>query len=315
MHLLITIGVIIAALVVIAVATYWLMPERIVHVLLALARRGCGLHDKRTVIPGCGIVYLDGEQPDDTREPLLLLHGIGADKDHFTRSAGILRERFRVIIPDLPGFGESDRPGDDCYGIFEQVENLRGFLGQLGLKQVHLGGNSMGGWVAAHFAAKYPEQVRSLWLLAPAGVESAQDSDMMRRVEAGESPPLFARTPREFNAVLAYVVNRKPTMPGVMRRVLARRAANDCALHTRIFNRLLVDRPALEPVLPRITMPTLVVWGAKDCVLDPAGAAILQQGLPDAEAIVMPDIGHLPMMEAVGKTARDYLDFISRHCP
>ena len=311
MHILL---IIVILLVVTIVAAYILLPEQVAALALAAERRRCGLSSRRTTIPGFGIAYLDGGDAGDPREPLLLIHGIGADKDHFTRTAGVLRHRFRVIAPDLPGFGHSDKPADGHYGIQDQVENVHRFAQQLGLEQFHLGGNSMGGWIAAHYAARYPEMVKSLWLLAPAGVEGAQDSDMMRRVESGKPPPLFARTPAEFDEVLAYVVSRKPFIPGVLRRSLARQAVANCTLHTRIFRQLMEDREALEPVAMRIIAPTLVVWGAQDRVLDPHGAQVLKQVLPDAESIVMSGIGHLPMMESVSGTARDYLDFVSRHC-
>lgn len=306
--------IVIAAIIVIAVAASYLTPGPIAALALAAERRRCGLRTCRTTIPGYGIAYLDGGRDDDRREVLVLIHGIGADKDHFTRSAGVLRQRFRVIALDLPGFGDSDKPADGRYAIRDQVEHVYRFLQQLRLSTVHLGGNSMGGWIAAQFAATHADLVQSLWLLAPAGVEGAQDSDMMRRVEAGDPPPLFARTPAEFDAVLAYVVSKKPFVPGVLRRALARQAALNYALHTRIFNLLRDDPEPLEPVAHRITAPTLVVWGAEDRVLDPRGAPILAQAISGAEYIVMPGIGHLPMMESVNGTARDYLEFVARRC-
>lgn len=297
-----------------ATAAWFLLPVQVAALALAAERRRCGLHLRHLRIPDYDIAYLDGGATDDARETLVLLHGIGADKDHFTRSAGVLRQRFRVIAPDLPGFGDSSKPADGRYGIHDQVEHVLRFLKQLGLEKVHLGGNSMGGCIAAHLAAAHPQLVDSLWLLAPAGVVGAQDSDMMRRLNGGELPPLFAHTPADFDAVLAYVVHRKPFVPGVLLRVLGRRAAANYVLHLRIFGQLFEGGHALESVASRITAPTLVVWGAEDRVLDSSGAAVLRDAIAGAEAIVMPGIGHLPMMESVNGSARAWLDFVARRC-
>jgi alpha/beta hydrolase fold. len=132
---------------------------------------------------------------------------------------------------------------------------------------------------------------------------------MLERVAAGRPVPLFARSQREFNAVLDFVFARRPWIPGVARRHLARRATEHYALHNRIFADLFRDRPALEPVAPRILAPTLVIWGDRDRVLHPAGADVLERLLPRARAVRLPGIGHLPMLESPRRCAQLWLEF------
>ncbi|MDE2148986.1 MAG: alpha/beta hydrolase, partial [Gammaproteobacteria bacterium] len=159
---------------------------------------------------------------------------------------------------------------------------------------------------------RYQRRVITLWLLAPAGAAGAAPSDMMQRIEAGEAPPLFARSHEQFIQVLGYVTAKPPFIPGAVRDLLADRAIADHDLHTRIFDELWRERPALEPVADRIQAPTLIVWGEADRVLHPSGAKILEKALPTAEANVLPGIGHLPQLEAPGECAELFRSFVSR---
>lgn len=84
-------------------------------------RRGAHLARKTTTIPGFDIVYLEG----GSGEPRVLVHGFGADKDNFTRAAAQLTSRYHVIIPDLPGFGESSKPTDVTYRIGERMKSAK----------------------------------------------------------------------------------------------------------------------------------------------------------------------------------------------
>lgn len=88
-------------------------------------------------------VYLDSGE--NHRPPLVLIHGFGGDKSNWTRMCRHLHGCFRIIVPDLPGFGESESPPTQRYRIQDHVDRLRGFLADLGIAQPHLGGNSMGG--------------------------------------------------------------------------------------------------------------------------------------------------------------------------
>jgi abhydrolase domain-containing protein 6 len=104
---------------------------------LALEQRRAGLEEAVARIPGFEMPYLHGGEG----EPLLLVHGFGADKNNFTRVARLLTPQYRVVIPDLPGFGEASKPADASYAIDDQVERLRQFAQGLGLTRVHLGGS------------------------------------------------------------------------------------------------------------------------------------------------------------------------------
>lgn len=281
-------------------------------------RARAGLEARSLRLPGGGrVAYLDGGTAGDARPPLLLLHGIGADKDHWPRLAARLRERLRVVAPDLPGFGQSDRPAfaDAAadYTMPGQAATVVAFADALGLETFHLGGSSMGGRIAAELAARHPGRVRTLWLMAPAGARGTAYSEMIRRVVAGEAPPLFARTPDEYAAAVAFTMRRPPDIPRPALRVLAAETAAGYDLHRAVFRQMtdeLAAGPSTEDLLRGLPVPTLVTWGEDDRVLHPSGADTLAAAMPRAEAHRMPGIGHLPMLEDPDALAARYLAFL-----
>jgi pimeloyl-ACP methyl ester carboxylesterase len=281
-----------------------LAPHAAARAGAGLERWRAGLETKQLALGELQLAYLDG----GAGEPLLLIHGFGADKDNFTRVAGHLTPRYRVLIPDLPGYGDSSKPGDGDYSVARQVENVRAFARTLGVQRAHVGGSSMGGQIAATWAAKYPAEVASLWLLAPAGTAAAADSELGRRYRDGGESLLVARTPEEHARVRDFVMSRPPYLPSSVRRVLGERAAANFELHSRIFAELARTAP-LESWVSRIEAPALIVWGTEDRALHPNGAEAMRALLPGGRVVLMPGIGHLPMIEAVAATARDYLAF------
>ncbi|MGH8442334.1 MAG: alpha/beta fold hydrolase [Nevskiaceae bacterium] len=271
---------------------------------LSLEQRRSGLHEAIASIPGFDIPYLDG----GTGEPLLLVHGFGAEKNNFTRVARHLTPHYRLIAPDLPGFGLASKPESAGYSVAEQVERLRLFAAALGLKRVHLGGSSMGGFIATAWAAKYPDEIASLWLLAPAGTRASLDSELRRHYQETGEILLVAKTPQDHSKIMDFVMSRPPLLTYSVKRVLGERAAANFSLHARIFEQLGKETP-IEETTRRIDTPALIVWGAQDRVLNPLGADALKAIMPNAQVMLMPGIGHLPMIEAVRPSAEAYLAF------
>lgn len=286
------------------VAFDYFAPHTAARAGLSLEQRRAGLHEAVAAIPGFQMPYLDG----GSGEPLLLVHGFGADKNNFTRVARFLTPHYRVIAPDLPGFGEASKPDAAGYSVAEQVERLRQFAQGLGLKRLHLGGSSMGGFIVTLWAAKYPDEVASLWLLAPAGTRAAADSELRRHYQDSGEILLVAKAPGDLARIMEFVMSDPPLLPYSVKRVLGERAAANYALHARIFEQLFREAP-VEEVATRIDAPALIVWGTEDRALNPKGADALRAIMPNARAILMPGIGHLPMIEAVRQSAEDYLAF------
>ena len=214
-------------------------------------------------------------------------------------------------MPDLPGFGDAGRDRQAGYRIDDQVQRLREFLVGLGLERCHLGGNSMGGFIAAQYAATYPDAVQSLWLLDAAGCAAAHDTAIVRRYLACGEVPLLVRSPADFDALFPAVMQHVPWLPYSLRHELAQRAVADFALHTRIFREFACESPTLEGRYAAIRAPTLIVWGSEDRMLSPAAATAMAALIPRSEVDVMPDTGHLPMIERPRAVAARYLRFLA----
>ncbi len=296
-----------AALVLVAIAPIglvYLTPAKALHFAIDAERQTAGLVRKQIDLPGgLHYVYLEGGQG----EALMLLHGFGANKDNYTRVARFLTPHFRVIVPDHIGFGESSHPQDADYAPTAQVERLRVLAQALGIKTLHLGGSSMGGQIALTYAALHPDEVKSLWLLAPAGVWSAPESEMRKVARETGHNPLMAKNEEEFAEVFSFVMTDPPYIPRPMLNVMAQERIGNFVLEERILKQLGAD--AVEQRVTGLATPTLIVWGDKDRVLIPASADILHKLMPRSQVLIMPGIGHLPMLERPQQSAQDYLRF------
>ncbi len=299
-----TLGVLGALVLGAGVYLYTTAPERAVRAAFEYERRLAGLERKEiTVAGGLRYVYLEGGQG----APLLLLHGFGANKDNFTRVAKYLTPHFRVIIPDHAGFGESAKPPQADYGPRAQAERLRTFARALGVSKLHLGGNSMGGHIALTYAALYPNEVESLWLLSAAGVWSAPPSELSKRMTDTGENPLLVQDEDDF-AQLVSMVTAKPLMiPRPFLDVVAQERIKNYALEERVFKQLAAD--SVEERIRGLAVPTLIVWGQQDRVLHPGTAGILQMLLIKSEVVMMQGVGHVPMLEQPERSALDYLRF------
>ncbi|NRR29155.1 alpha/beta hydrolase [Oxalobacteraceae bacterium] len=285
-----------------------LAPLRAAPLALALDRRRAGLRLGSQAIPGAIMPYLEGGS--GRRPSLVLVHGFAGDKDNFTRVAAHLSGHYHVLLPDLPGFGDASRDPEGGYSVAQQVAYLRAFLQARGLERVHLGGSSMGGFIVTEYAARYPEQVASLWLLDAAGTAASFSSPMLAHYrDTGEMPlllPTLAHGPGLFRATMEKI----PFIPYCVRHQLAARCVADFPLHSRIMDVIHRESPLLEAQFSRIDTPALIVWGTLDKVLSPSGAAALRALLPNSEVEMMEGLGHLPMIEAPRRTARRYRRFL-----
>ena len=222
-----------------------------------------------------------------------------------------LTGQYRVIAPDIPGFGESTRRADQPYDYAAHVTRLAAFLDALGLAKVHLAGNSMGGTIAALFALQHPERVASVAFIgAPHGIRSPQPSTMDRLIDTGQRP-LVAHDAAAFGAMMDLVFEKRPFLPYPILHASEQEALRNATSNTRLWDAQLKDRYLLEQRLSTLQQhPILALWGESDRVFDHSGLQTLQKLLPYAHAEALPGIGHLPMMEAPKETAQRYARFL-----
>ncbi len=255
---------------------------------------------------GHDIVYLDR----GSGEPMVLVHGFGGDKDNFTLLARHIPDRYRPVVLDLPGFGESSRHPGDSYDIRNQAARLREFVDAVGLARFHLAGNSMGGHLSARFAIEHPERVLSLMLINAAGVTSPHPSEFAVALKSGRNP-LLVSTVQDFDRVLALTFVKPPNIPGFLKHYFAERAVTTRAFNDKIFGDLIQHPDPLEGELSRLSAPTLVLWGDTDRIIDVSAANVFASGIHGANLEILKDCGHAPMIERPDETAQRYLAFLA----
>lgn len=287
-------------------AAWWGLPSLFAQPLLAANRMSAGLSEKTVAAAGHEVHYLEGGQG----EPLVLLHGIFAEKDHWVDFARPLTGSWRVVAPDLPGFGESGRREGEAYDYAAQVQRLEALLDALQIRRAHLAGSSMGGTLAVLFAQRHPERVASVALIgSPHGIRTPRASGMDALIDAGEAP-LVARSPAEFERMAALVFEQPPWLPYPILHRARETAARNAASDLRIWREQLKDRYLLDERIAGLIAPTLVLWGDADRVFHASGAAVLRARLPQARVQLLPGVGHLPMMEVPADAAAAYRRFL-----
>jgi len=268
-------------------------------------RRDANLTIKSVDIPDFKIVYAEG----GTGDTIIMVHGFGGSKDNWLRFAKYFTPNYRVIMPDLSGFGDSSKPENARYNIMSQVERLNLFAKELKLTKFHLVGSSMGGNIAGNYAADYPEMVNTLALFDAAGVNAPIKSELIMLLEKGINP-LIVKDVNDYDKFLEFVYRKPPQMPSFMKQHLAKQAFEAGPLNKKIFMDTMADVIILERKLNKITAPTLIVWGDSDKLIHISSVPIFEKNIKKSQSVIIKECGHLPMMEKTTETASIYQDFL-----
>jgi abhydrolase domain-containing protein 6 len=286
---------------------YYAMPRLSAAMLMRAQRSLSGLKVRSVRIGSHEVPYLEG----GSGETVLLLHGIFGEKDHWNDFARALVPRYRVIVPDLPGYGESTRIQGERYDYAAQTERLLAFVDALRLTTFHVAGSSMGGTLAALLAIRLPERVSTVAFVgAPHGIRCPRPSAMDRCIEAGLAP-LVAKTNQAFSDMLALLFERRPFLPYPILHRARHSAIHQAESNMHMWHEQLKDRYLLHAGLEQLRRPLGVIWGTRDRVFDVSGAQEIKAIQPEAFVRELTEVGHLPMMETPGPSAACYLEFLN----
>ncbi len=292
------------------ITSWFLAPGTWAQLILWSGRKAAGLHSRTIEVGNLDWHYLEGGNGGT----LVALHGFGADADHWLRVAPRLRRHFHLVAPDLVGFGESSQGDDLEYDIESQVERLRRFLDQAGVDSCVMAGNSMGGWIASRFAARYPGRVSALWLLAPLGVAECEPGELLERIDHGSGNPLEIQTLSEFKSrVFQPMFARPPHLPYPLRIHYGRRALDRSVRAQSMFAQVRKNSVPLEQTISLLEIPILVQWGRQDRAVHVSGADRLHLAIRQGEVKIQDHIGHLPMLESAAQSAGQFLDFARKY--
>jgi pimeloyl-ACP methyl ester carboxylesterase len=214
-------------------------------------------------------------------------------------------KQFRVLVPTHPGFGES--------GGFDQIDTIEDMafhyvelFDALELDEVILGGVSLGGWIAAEFACRWPERVKKLWIADAPGlwVEKEPLPDLFRIMhDRDKMRELLFHDPR--GAMASLIIKDKPDEQAMLSAYQS----------LTVLARLVWERPydpKLAARLRRVQCPTLLLWGEHDKLVPPAYGEAYRQHIPHAELKLIKDSGHLPMFEKEAEFVKAIQEFALR---
>jgi abhydrolase domain-containing protein 6 len=304
---------VLAALLLLAVLAYLAVrffPDQLARLALSAGRRSARLQPRTVVIDGETWHFLEGGPAGG--ETVLLVHGFGSDKDSWVLYARELTRKYRVIAPDLPGFGDSTRRPEQDYTVRPQARRLHDFVSELGLERFHLGGISMGGHISGLYALSYPERLSTLTLIDNAGVDVPFKSEIVREVEEGRNPLTF-NTMEEFDRMLELVSYRPIRIPGFIKQYALKQAQQNSAFFDRVFWSIVEDSPAsfINDRLGSLEIPTLIIWGRHDRLIDVSCTEVMAAAIPDNTVVVLEECGHAPILELPRVAAGHHCEFIS----
>jgi pimeloyl-ACP methyl ester carboxylesterase len=245
-------------------------------------------------------------------ETILFIHGFGADKDRWGLFLNGFSGSHKLIVPDLPGFGESSKIPSASYDIASQVKRLNRFVEKIGLDRFHLVGISMGGYISAYYAGEYPQKVKGLALISSAGVKSRVPSYFWQRYKRDGRVVLLYKTREEFDEFLSVLFFRPPWIPGRLKAYLAREGASN-----HLFRKKILQDMArrglylLEGRLHKIQARTLLIWGADDRIIHLSSVEKLEKGLKNSRTVIIDECGHVPYIEKSKETIQAYRNFLA----
>ena len=292
------------------VASWYVIPVRWMRLLSFLSRRITGFRSKNTVVDGVKWHYLEGGQGPT----LVMLHNIAGEADHWLGVAGPLRQQFHVIVPDLPGFGESQKPEGLGFRIEQQSRRLEAFLDHLAVGTFILAGNAQGAWVAAEFAARNPQRVRALWMQDAMGIAEGKHSELLEDyLNGGDTPPVQVNNMRDYASLVDHLFYKRPHVPYALARAGYLNMARLSKELPRIQDEALRHSAPLESYAEALTMPVLIEWGEADQLAHPDGAQLLHERIPNSTLVTYPEVGHLTKLEAPTQCVATFQAFAAEH--
>ncbi|HEU4870086.1 MAG TPA: alpha/beta hydrolase [Pyrinomonadaceae bacterium] len=237
---------------------------------------------------------------------LILLHGLGGSSQQWQFNIGPLAEKYHVFVPDQIGFGKSDKPLVN-YRIRTYVDFLDQFCKQLKIERPSLVGSSMGGWIAAIYAATYPDRVDKIVLADAAGYAPPKDFDT--RTFFGLNPT----TREEMKVLSAKVFYNKAflTDAAIDAAMTARLAAGDGYTIKTITESIIRGEDFLDDIVKNIKRPTLIVWGREDGLVPLSEGERFHKDIAGSTMIVFDQCGHAPNVEKAGEFNAAVIKFLS----
>ena len=261
------------------------------------------VEDKFLEIDGHRIRYLESGSSKNT---LVLLHGLGASAERWSHVVPLFEDHFRVIVPDLIGFGYSDKPTVDYTPDFF-TDFLEKFFTASKIIKPKIIGSSLGGLISAEYAASHSDNIEKLVLVSPAGM-------MNKSTPALDAYIMAALYPNEINAKNAFEVmegSGKHVEENIVSGFVERMQLPNAKLAFMSTVLGLKNSDSITSKLQSILTPTLIIWGVDDPVIPIEYADDFVSAIPNCEFFRMDGCGHTPYVQDPNIFASKVLEFLN----
>lgn len=291
----------------------WHWRDVVLRTTFSSARMGLGLKSRYVRVDDVTWHVCESRRWIAARPTLILIHGFSANMEMWLDFLFRMSGQCNVVLVDMPGHGRTEHHDERLnFSLREQAARLEQLFDTCGYDRFILGGSSMGGGIAALYANAYPARLQKLILFNAAGFRKHR-VDLDAGLENGKNP-LIARSREEFYQVLDFITEKPMMIPWPLKPAWADEAVERQVINETIFSHIFEDvqyfSDNAETILSDIHVPTLIVWGHKDRVLSHRDAHEFDRYIPDSTLLIYDDLGHVPMMEAPGRVARDVKAFM-----
>ena len=260
------------------------------------------MQEQFVTVDGNKIRYLESGQSEDY---IVLIHGLGASAERWEFVIPEFSKHYKVIVPDLIGFGHSDKPlVDYTSDFFSDCLNI--FLKKLGITKTHMIGSSLGGQIIAEFISKNQNIIENLVLVSPSGIMKHSTPALDAYVMAALYPNIEgAKNAFQMMAGPTKKINEKIILDFVERMKLPN--AKMAFMSTLLG---LKNAEVITTSLNKISAPTLIVWGENDPVIPIKYADDFVSSIKDCRFVTMDDCGHTPYVDDPQRFSKLVLDFL-----
>ena len=261
--------------------------------------------EKTATVFGAKIYYL--EAGDAAKPTVILLHGLGSSGVSWQLNIAPLAANYHVIVPDQIGFGKSDKPMLK-YRVGTYADFLDKFMSEIKVEKAHLVGNSLGGWVAAWTAIKYPNRARKIVLADAAGLKP-------REIDLKQIYALNYSTRDEVRGLVKLVFYNQAVFGSeifIDQSMNLRVQANDGYTINSLIDSIKRDEDFLNNRLSEIKKPTLIIWGKQDGLLPVSDAETFNKGIAGSELVIFDQCGHVPQVEKAADFNKKVLEFLAK---
>lgn len=229
--------------------------------------------------------------------PLVILHGWGLEGEKYRELAGLLSNDYRVLVPDLPGFGKTPPPSRP-YDVWDYAKKVKAKLKEKDISEAHFIGHSFGGRILLKMANKYPDLVKSLVLTGTPGVEKFDAKRTGKRIiywTAAKGLKGFSFLPPVRKVRNKFYEKRDfGKVDGVMKET---------------FLKVINER--LEKEAKKVQQPTLLLWGMRDQMAPARDAQKMLKIIPHSYLKIFTRVGHKLPYEKPHEFAREVLQFLT----